>query len=36
MAGERLRQIGWFLLLWLAGVGAVGFVGLVIKLWLGA
>lgn len=36
MATNKARQIGWFILLWAAGVGAVGLVGLVIKLWLGA
>lgn len=36
MAGQRMRQIGWFVLLWCAGVGCVAVVGLLIKLWLGA
>jgi preprotein translocase subunit Sss1 len=36
MPGEKARQIAWFVGLWLAGVLAVGVVGLIIKLWLGA
>lgn len=36
MLPTKVRQIGWFILLWCAGVGAVGIVGLVIKIWLGA
>jgi hypothetical protein len=28
------RQLAWFVGLWLAGVGAVGLVGLVIRAWL--
>ncbi|MBB4144110.1 preprotein translocase subunit Sss1 [Rhizobium rhizoryzae] len=36
MAGTKVRQILWFVGLWMAGVLAVGIVGLIIKLWLGA
>jgi preprotein translocase subunit Sss1 len=36
MPGEKTRQVAWFVGLWLAGVLAVGIVGLIIKLWLGA
>jgi preprotein translocase subunit Sss1 len=36
MPGEKIRQVAWFVGLWLAGVLAVGIVGLIIKLWLGA
>ncbi len=36
MPGEKLRQVAWFAGLWVAGVLAVGIVGLIIKLWLGA
>ena len=36
MANTKARQIAWFVGLWMAGVLAVGIVGLVIKLWLGA
>lgn len=36
MSGEKLRQVAWFVGLWVAGVLAVGVVGLIIKLWLGA
>lgn len=39
-APERRRhplvaRLGWFVLLWAAGVGAVGAIGYVIRLWLG-
>lgn len=37
MAGKpALAKAGWFIGLWLAGVVAVGLVGLVIKLMLGS
>lgn len=36
MAGETVRRLAWFVGLWVAGVAAVGAVGLIIKLWLGA
>jgi preprotein translocase subunit Sss1 len=36
MAPKMARQIAWFIGLWAAGVLAVGIVGLIIKLWLGA
>lgn len=36
MASQKVQQIAWFIGLWLAGVLAVSFVGLIIKLWLGA
>lgn len=36
MIPTKVRQIGWFILLWCAGVAAVGVVGFVIKIWLGA
>lgn len=36
MAGAKVKQLAWFVGLWLAGVLAVGIVGLIIKLWLGA
>jgi preprotein translocase subunit Sss1 len=28
------KRLGWFVALWLAGVAAVGAVGLLIRLWL--
>lgn len=35
--GRRLwlRRVGWFVLLWAAGVGAVGAVALLLRLWIG-
>ncbi len=32
--GRIAAQLGWFALLWMAGVGAVGIVGYMIRLWL--
>lgn len=32
--GSLLRRLGWFVLLWLAGVGTVGAVAFVIRLWI--
>jgi hypothetical protein len=29
-----IRQLGWFVLLWAAGVAAVGAVAFLLKLWL--
>ena len=28
------RRLAWFVLLWLAGVGAVGAVAVVLRLWI--
>jgi preprotein translocase subunit Sss1 len=36
MASRIPSQLAWFVALWAAGVLAVGAVGLIIKLWLGA
>ncbi len=36
MVGTKAKQLGWFILLWCAGVLAVGVVGLIIKIWLGS
>ncbi len=36
MRSGKAKQLAWFVGLWLAGVLAVGIVGLIIKLWLGA
>ncbi|MBP2557533.1 hypothetical protein J2T08_004443 [Neorhizobium galegae] len=35
-AGETFKRLAWFVGLWVAGVAAVGTVGLIIKFWLGA
>ncbi|MFD1797974.1 DUF2474 family protein [Paracoccus aurantiacus] len=29
-----LRRLGWFILLWFAGVGAVGAVAYILRLWI--
>lgn len=35
MASSRMRQVGWFVGLWLAGVGVVAGVAAVLRLVLG-
>ena len=34
MAIIRLKQLAWFVGLWMAGVAAVGAVSLLLRLWL--
>jgi hypothetical protein len=33
--GRTARRLGWFLLLWLAGVATVGLVSFVLRTWIG-
>jgi preprotein translocase subunit Sss1 len=33
-AGPVWKRLAWFVILWAAGVGAVGVVGWLIRLWL--
>ena len=33
-ARSLLRRLGWFVLLWCAGVGTVGALAFVIRLWI--
>ncbi|MCL3883190.1 DUF2474 family protein [Marivita sp. GX14005] len=32
--GSLLRRLGWFVLLWLGGVAAVGAVAYILRLWI--
>lgn len=34
MASDKIKQLGWFVLLWLSGVAAVSLIAIVIKYWL--
>ena len=34
MASRKLKQLGWFVLLWLSGVVSVSLIAMVIKFWL--
>ncbi len=35
-AGGRGKRLGWFVLLWTAGVASVGLVSLVLRAWIGS